>query len=291
MKAELIMDAQADLGEGPCWDDRQGKLYWVDIMAGRVHRYDPQSGRDESRELGQPVGTVAVCESGRLIVALRDGFFLLDFASGELQAIADPEADRPDNRFNDGKCDPAGRFWAGTMSLVGQKRQGSLYCLDPAGSAPRRMVEDVSTSNGLAWSPDHRTMYYIDSPTRQVSAYDYDLATGTLDRPRTVVTIPEGEGVPDGMTIDEEGMLWVAQWDGWCVSRWDPQTGRRIGRVEVPAARVTSCVFGGEDRKQLYITTARTGLKEDQLASQPLAGGVFRVHSEVAGAPTYRYKD
>ncbi|CAG7654411.1 SMP-30/gluconolactonase/LRE family protein [Paenibacillus allorhizosphaerae] len=287
-EAELIIDAKASLGEGPCWDAENGLLYWVDILGHRVHIYDPATNRDRSIDVGQMVSAVVKRASGGFVIAAKNGLYFLDPQTEELILITDPESGIPGNRFNDGKCDPAGRFWAGTMSMSGGKPAGSLYRLDSDGTLIK-MMEGVACSNGLAWSPGRGTMYYIDSPTRQVTAMDYDVSTGRIGNRRAVITLPPGEGVPDGMTTDSEGMLWVAQWGGWKVSRWNPYTGERLETVSVPAAQVTSCAFGGPELNELYITSARTGLSESDLAQQPSAGGVFRWKSKVKGMPAFAY--
>lgn len=285
---ELVVDAKATLGEGPSWDAEKQCLYWVDIEERKVHIYDPRQNADRTIDVPQRVGAVAPRQSGGLVAALHDGIYGLDTENGQVTLLARPPVPSQDVRFNDGKCDAAGRFLAGTMSMSGVPNAGSLYHLD-ASLSLRTLVERVTVSNGLAWSPDNRILYYIDSPTKQVMAYDYDLQTGSLGSPRVVVRIPEGEGVPDGMTADAEGMLWVAQWDGYRVSRWNPHTGERMATIQVPAARVTSCVFGGEGLDELYITTAATGLTEQQRKEQPLAGGLFRIKTGVKGAPTFTF--
>ncbi len=285
---ELILDAKATLGEGAIWDARRGVLYWVDIEAGRLHQFDPANGSDRTFDLGQRLGTVVPRARGGVMLATQHGFAALDLVSGTLTFWADPEAHLPGNRFNDGKCDPRGRFWAGTISLDRQPGAASLYCLEPDGTV-RTMLRGVTNSNGIAWSLSQDTMYYIDTPTRQVTAFDYAPDTGEITHPRAVVTVPPELGKPDGMTIDAEGMLWIALWDGGCVSRWDPRTGRLLERLEVPARRVTSCAFGGEDLGDLYITTARVGLSEQELAEQPGAGGVFRVRPAVRGVPAFEF--
>lgn len=286
---ELIADAQLTLGEGPSWDAENGLLYWVDIEQYRVYTYDPAKGELRHRDVGQYVGAVAPRQGGGLVMALQHGFYTYDPATDTTKLIAEPEAHLPNNRFNDGKCDPAGRFWAGSMSLVGESGTGKLYRLDSDGTATP-MVDGVSCSNGLAWSPDQQTMYYIDTPTMQVVAYTYDIDTGDIRDSRTAVRFERGMGAPDGMTIDAEGMLWIAHWGGWRVSRWNPNTGEKLTEIAVPAAHVTSCVFAGTDLTELYITTARTGLDAAALEQQPQAGGIFRVKTDVKGMPTYSYQ-
>ncbi|HZS04605.1 MAG TPA: SMP-30/gluconolactonase/LRE family protein [Blastocatellia bacterium] len=285
--AELEYQDNALLGEGPVWDWRSQRLFWVDIEGFAVHIWSPALREHGVIHTGQYVGSLAVRKSGGLIVALKSGFAALDPETGEITPVADAESYLPGNRFNDGKCDPAGRFWAGTMALDEKngKGKGTLYCLD-ADLTVQRKVPGVTISNGLAWTSDERTMYYIDSPTQKVIAYDYDKATGDISNPRTAVDVPAKEmGYPDGMTIDGEGMLWVAHWDGGRVCRWNPQTGEELAEIKVPASRPTSCVFGGENFDTLYITSARTRLGEEKLAAQPLAGSVFKCRPGVRGLP------
>jgi sugar lactone lactonase YvrE len=287
-QAELIVDAKVQLGEGPSWDARNRVLYWVDILGKQVHIYDPASKTDRTIDVPGLVGSVVPRASGGLIAALQDGFYSVDLDSGKSAKLAAPAAMHGKIRFNDGKCDAAGRFLAGTMSLVGESKAGELYSLHENLSI-ETLVSPVTTSNGLAWSPDHRVFYYIDTPTKQVVAYDYDLSKGTIANKRVVIQIPDGQGVPDGMTSDTEGMLWVAQWDGFRLSRWNPETGERLLTVQLPAARVTSCVFAGEQMNELYITTASTGLSDQAKAEQPLAGGLFYYKAGVRGMPTYAF--
>lgn len=289
MQAELNLDARALLGEGPIWDARRQVLYWVDISGAKVHAYDPAKVEDRAFDVGQPVGTVVPRRSGGVMVALRDGFAALDTETGALTTIADPEAHLPENRFNDGKCDPAGRFWAGTMRIAEDRAgAGSLYRLDPDLSV-HKMWGNITTANGIAWSLDARTMYYIDTPTMQVVAFEYDLETGAIANPKPVVSTPDGPGFPDGMTIDAEGMLWVAYWDGWRVVRWDPATGKALAVIELPVARVTAPWFGGPNLDELYITSARVGLDQAALAQQPHAGSIFRVQPGVRGLPAFEF--
>jgi len=273
-KLDLVIDSKADLGEGPVWDSEEDVLYWVNITAGEVHIYDPATRSDRVINVGQQVGTVVPRKSGGLALALHHGFAFLDLATEELTMIADPESGLPDCRFNDGKCDPSGRFWAGTYAPDGPRGISSLYRLD-ADLSVHRMLTGISCSNGIAWSLDHRVMYYIDTPTGKVEAFDYDMATGAVADRRTVVHVPPDSGHPDGMTIDAEGMLWVAMWGGWGVVRYDPRTDRTLDHIDVPVAQTSSCAFGGPDLRDLYITTARRNRTEAQLRDEPLAGGLF----------------
>jgi len=261
----------------------------VNIMGNEVHEFRPATGQDRTFDVGQPVGTVVPRRSGGVMVALRDGFAALDTEAGKLTMIADPEAHLPGNRFNDGKCDPAGRFWAGTMRIAeDQKGAGSLYRLDPDLSV-HKMWSNITVANGIAWSHDAKTMYYIDTPTLTVVAFEYNVETGAIANPRPVVHTPDGPGFPDGMTIDAEGMLWVAYWDGWRVVRWDPATGKALAVIELPVARVTAPWFGGPHLDELYITSARIGLSAEAAAKQPHAGSIFVVWPGVTGLPAFEF--
>ncbi|MCB0082528.1 MAG: SMP-30/gluconolactonase/LRE family protein, partial [Caldilineaceae bacterium] len=205
---DLLLDTHALVGEGPLWDEQNQRLYWVDILSNRLYAYDPATGENRTWDVGQHVGTVVLRESGGVMLAVRDGFAAFDLETGELTLIADPEADQSGNRFNDGKCDPAGRFWAGTMAYENQTTQGSLYRLDTDMSV-HKMVSDIGISNGIVWSLDHTTMYYIDSMAYTVRAFDYDNRSGDIANERVVVQVASEMGLPDGMSIDAEGMLWV----------------------------------------------------------------------------------
>ena len=271
-EVELVVDAAATLGEGPIWDARIGRVLWLDIVGKALHRLDPATDVDESVSLPYEAGAIACRASGGYVVACPSGFVSLDSdgreATGGLSVAV--EDDLPSTRMNDGKCDPAGRFWAGTMSVAEEPGAGTLYRLD-ADHRLHTMISAVSISNGLAWSPDGLTMYYIDSPTQCVVSFDFDLATGSLGASRPVVSIPSGEGTPDGMTIDAEGYLWVALWDGGAVRRYAPD-GTLDRVVSLPVPRVTSCVFAGDQLRDLYITTAARGL--NGLAG---AGALYRL--------------
>jgi sugar lactone lactonase YvrE len=289
LKSRLELDARATLGEGPSWDASSGQLIWVDIEGCMLHRYSPQTGEDEARQLDQMIGVAVKRHSGGYVVGLANGFHYYDPDRDSLTPVADPEEDLPDNRFNDGKCDPEGRFWAGTMALSQDEGKGSLYCLHLDGTVEKKL-DSVTISNGLDWSLDERTMYYIDTPTRRVTAFDYHRDSGRIENPRTVIQIPEGMGDPDGMTLDAEGMLWIALWGGSTVGRWNPDNGDLIARIDMPVSQPTSCTFGGADLETLFITSARSGLSEEELESQPQAGGVFSCRPGVRGRPAVEYR-
>lgn len=285
---ELVHAAGAELGEGPAWDAKSATLYWVDILERRVHAY--RGGAHASLQLGATPGCLAPCRDGRLALAARDAdgachFSLLDPENGRLEPLA--AAPEPaGNRFNDGKCDPRGRFLAGTMDVGEQAASGSLYSFD--GARVTRLLEGLRISNGLAWSPEGTTLYHIDTPARQVTAYTYDLESGRIADPRVVVRVPPELGWPDGMASDTAGNLWVALWGGAAVTRWDPQGGALLERLPVPARNVTSVVFGGRDLDELFITSARAGLAPGEPAGEH-AGGLFCARPGVEGVPTFEF--
>jgi len=241
---------RARWGEGAVWWNNA--LYYVDIEAHQVHRYEPATGAEHSWNVGQRVGTVVPRESGGLVIAGDHGLYFLDEASGELTAIADPEPDKPDNRFNDGKCSPDGRFFAGTISLVKKTGDAKLYRLDPDLTL-HEAFGPVTNSNGIVWSKDGKTVYYIDTPRREILAFDYE--DGHLHNLRSVASTEAIDASPDGMTIDSDDRLWVAFCHGACVACYDPATGEEVRRVEIPALETTSCAFGGPELADLYVTT------------------------------------
>ena len=289
MQVELVLDTGSDLGEGAIWNHETGRLYWVDITNEILNIYNPSTGINKEMMTGQMIGTVVPSETGKAIVALRNGIYVMDVSTGSKKLITDPEADIPTNRFNDGKCGPGGRFWAGTMSLEGEPGQGALYRLDGSGVAVK-IIENVSVSNGIVWSHGHTKMYYIDTPTRKVMAYDFDKQSGEIGNGEAVVKIPREMGSPDGMAIDADGNLWIALWGGFAVGCWNPESGELIRKIDVPAKNVTSCAFGGPGLGTLYITTARQGMSEQELKDYPHSGGLFKIRPGVKGVPAYFFK-
>lgn len=278
--AELFYKTELILGEGPHWHAGWNKFLYVDIEGKKVGRIDPVTRIVEERSVGKKVGTVVPANEDKLIIALEDAIAVLDFETGIQQELIQIEADNPDNRSNDGKCDAAGRLWVGTMSMQEELKKGALYCFD--GSLQKKL-SGISISNGICWSKDNKTMYFIDSLDYHIRAYDFELSTGNISNERIIIEIKEPGHTPDGMAIDQEGMLWVAMWGGACVHRYDPVNGLLIGKVNVPALNVTSCAFGGENKQTLIITTARIGLSEDQLEQYPLSGSLFCLDAGIKG--------
>ncbi|MEK6477214.1 SMP-30/gluconolactonase/LRE family protein [Catalinimonas sp. 4WD22] len=287
MEATLLFENTALLGEGPIWNHETQQLYWIDIEKRQLHLYTPETNEDNFFSTGERVGTVVPIESGGALVALENGIHSMDLQDGELTFIANPLEDSI--RFNDGKCDPLGRLWVGSMHLQGKKGAASLYMMDQNQEITQKL-DSVTISNGIIWSLDNSTMYYIDTPTRQVKAFDYDIESGEISSPRVVINVPQENGAPDGMTIDEEGMLWIGHWGGGMVGRYNPETGKMVQKIEVPALNVTACAFGGENLDKLYITTATIGMSEEQMEEYPQAGGLFVAEPGVKGVPADFYR-
>ncbi len=270
----------ASLGEGPCWDAAEATLYWIDVPVGRVHALDA-AGQHRSWDAGQPVGAVALRASGGLVLAAADGFYTLDTGTGAVAPLAGVDHGRPGVRMNDGSCDRAGRFYAGSMAADESPGQGALYRLDPDHSLTR-LMSGIGISNGIGWSPDDRQMYYVDSLDHSLDVFDYDAVTGEVSGRRPVAGIGGGGGaVPDGLTVDAEGGIWVAVWGGGAVLRYGPD-GALTATVELPAAYVTCPTFGGAGLDTMYITTA-AGPGDG-------AGGLFAFQPGVAGLPTNPYR-
>lgn len=290
MQAQLLFKAGAELGEGALWDSEAARLLWLDITGSKVFRFDPATGANEAYDSGSHVGAVVPIAGGGLMLAVKNGFCRMDLPSGRLEMAAAMEMEAPTIRFNDGKCDPAGRFWAGTMAYGGRAGAGNLFCLERDFGVSRK-IKGVSVSNGLGWSPDSTRMYYIDTPTQRVLEFQYDISSGSIQSPRVAVEFPVSQGHPDGMCVDAEGMLWVAMFNGGKVLRLDPSSGIILGEVSVPGVRqTTSCALGGSDLKTLFITTAREHFSPQENESQPLAGSLFSARVSVPGLPTNPFR-
>lgn len=288
---ECVLAAGNVCGEGPVWDVADQALYWVDIPRCRIHRLDWATGKTEQWTVPAAIGCFALRRGGGLVAALRTGIAMLDLATGAAETFADPDAGLPETRFNDGKCDSHGRFWCGSMHDTSdpalRRPIAALYRIDPDRSC-HRMLEGIRTSNGIDWSPDDRTMYYTDTPTLQISAFDFDPETGMIEHRRVFATVPPACGRPDGLAVDQEGYVWSAHFDGWRVTRYAPD-GRVDRIVRLPVQNVTSCAFGGPELDTLFITSATEDLSQAELDRQPLAGGVFAIRPGVRGRPMHRF--
>ena len=280
---ELLLQARAEVGEGPVWDVGRGVLWWVDITAGIVHRYEPRRAVDTPFPVGSAVGSVALRADGSLLLALADRLAVMSADDGQVSDLLGLPASDPSIRCNDGKCDPAGRFWVGRMAFDGSAGQGSLLRVDGDLTITGRF-SGLAIPNGLGWSLDGERMYFLDSMWREIREFEYDVASGAMGDGRSLASFPDDRSVPDGMTVDSEGYLWVAKWGGGCVMRLAPD-GEVVGRLSLPVSQVTSCTFGGDDLGDLYITSATEDFGPADFAREPLAGGLFRCRPGVRGLP------
>jgi D-xylonolactonase len=281
--------AGAQLGEGALWSPQHQALWWVDILGRRLHRWQWPDGARASWNFDEEVSAVAERADGDgLLLALRRGFADFDPASGRLTYLHQPEGEPPGNRFNDGKCDALGRFWAGSMDFDCAATTGALYRFDADGACTRH-DSGFAVTNGPTWSLDGRTMYFNDTVQGQVLAYDFDAGAGRMSNRRPWLRLAARDGVPDGMCTDAAGRVWIAHWGGGCVSCHDPDSAAELCRIALPARQITSCAFGGPDLCTLFVTSAATGLDEAARAAQPLAGALFAVEMDSPGRPAHRF--
>ena len=276
---ERIHAPAAELGEGPVWHD--DALWWVDIHEGTLHRLNPATGDRSSRPTNDSLGAACPCRDGRWLLAQRSGFSFLDWKTGHVTPFA--SIDLPfDQRLNDGKCDPAGRFWAGSMSEPARSHNAFLFKLEPDGCV-KMVLEGISLSNGMAWSSDGGTMFHADSLEQTVTAYDFECAKGTLGKSRVLVRFPESMGCPDGLAIDRDNHLWIAMWGGSSIVRIHGETGEILEKTDLPVTQPSSCCFGGSRLDQLFVTSAYSGMSDLQRQREPLAGSLFRIPASTAG--------
>lgn len=285
IKAECVVREEAIVGESPVWSPSEQTLYWVDITGQKIHRFHPGNGASKTFDLPEPVTALALRAKGGLVLSLRKAFAFFDLESQQLTYLGNPEVDRPDNRFNDAKCDRQGRFWAGTMGAVHWDEPcGALYRLD-ANDSITRLQDEVICANGMGWSPGNRTMYFTESFRYAVFAYDFDAAAGTISNRRVFAEVDRASGgFPDGLTVDAEGHVWSVHNAIGRVVRYTPD-GRIERTIELPVPRPCGCTFGGEGFDTLYITTARETLTPEQLAKYPLSGSLFAATPGVRGLP------
>ncbi|HEV2352629.1 MAG TPA: SMP-30/gluconolactonase/LRE family protein [Puia sp.] len=282
MKASVLYSSRCELGEGPYWHAQRKSCFWVDIEARKIFEYKWLTGVTTVKILPSRVSLVVQDSNDQLILALEGGIAKYDFDTDALDCILDLERELLDHRPNDGKVDPKGRLWLGTMHREFNHGAGSLYSIQ-GNLECRRKLTGITISNGLAWSPDSKRLYYIDSPTQKVQCFRFDAATGQIDFQDDVIHIPTEMGTPDGMAIDADGLLWIAHWGGFGVYRWDTRNGRCVGKIELPVPNVTSCAFGGPDLDHLLITTARQDLSADDLARYPTSGDLYIAKMPVKG--------
>ena len=280
----VVVSSSNLIGESPVWSVAQQALYWVDVEGKLVQRIDPATGDVERWTMPEVTSCIGLRQRGGLVAGTRTGFIFLDTTTGAVTPITHPEADMPGNRFNDGKVDRAGRFWAGTKNIANSSETtGSVYRLDPNLEA-HRIDRGISCVNGIAWAPDNRTMYLCDTWLRCIYAYDFEPAAGVARNRRLFVQLAPEDGYPDGLTVDADGFLWNAHYDGWRITRYAPD-GRIDRIVRMPVQQVTSVMFGGANLRTLFVTSAKLRLAPEARASQPLAGHVFAFEPGVKGLP------
>jgi L-arabinonolactonase len=284
---ECVLPAAALLGESPVWCPLDNVLYWVDIKRPAVHRFHPGTGSSRSWLMKEEVTSIGLRQGGGAILSLRSIVSTFDFLTGKVSKLTAPILQQPNMRFNDGRCDRRGRFWVGSLHEERQPETASLYRIDPNGLYTETL-KGITVSNGIAWSPDSRVLYFADSWTRTIFSFDFDLESGTLHNKKIFVQLPEGAGVPDGATVDAEGFLWSAIFDGGCVTRYAPD-GSVDRVIKMPVQRPTSCAFGGDNLGVLYVTSASMGLTEQQRIDAPLAGGLFAIDAGVKGLSEPRF--
>lgn len=283
-KVEKIVDIGAKLGEGPTWDEKTGTLYWVDIIGKKIIRTNVDNFSSEETSVSGQVGMMCLTEDGKIVCALETGIHILENGSERLLWENPENTADIKNRFNDGKCDPKGRLFVGTIS---KNPSGALYRFDKDG--PVKMISNVSTSNGLDWSPDLKYMYFIDTPSGKLRRFEYDVETGNIHNPIDFIDYTCDNGMFDGMTLDADGCLWIAHWNGYKISKWDPISGKKLEEIEIPTMNVTSCAFGGADMKTLYITTATDSFDKSKPAS-PGSGALYAYQTDVKGRYANRMK-
>ncbi|HIC31487.1 MAG TPA: SMP-30/gluconolactonase/LRE family protein [Flavobacteriaceae bacterium] len=284
--ATLEYKVNSKLGEGALWNYKTQEFYWVDIEGKTLNIYNPKTKTNKVIKTPSRVGTVVPYTKLQAVVALEDGIYKINLENGDLKQISNVESDVTENRFNDGKCDPKGNLWVGSMHLKESLPNANLYKVE-ANGVTTKMVDSVTISNGIVWSKDTKKMYYIDTPSESIKSYDYDIETSTISNEKIAVNIPESLGYPDGMTIDENDTLWVGLWNGNAVAQFDPKTGELISKIEVPAHNVTACAFGGENLDILYITTSTNDMTEEERKKHPLAGSIFKYKPGVKGVTAF----
>lgn len=285
--AELAYPIRAIVGEGSLWDAYNQQLLWVDILDHKIYAFDPKKGSNTGFDIGQEVSTVVTTNSGLWAYSDQNGIGFLDPDTGRITQGPKPEEKNPNVRFNDGKCDPKGTFWAGTMAYDASEGLGTLYEFNSKGEVKPK-IKNTTMSNGLVWSKDCKKFYFIDSLTYEIHQYSYDKGNGDIQYERIAATIDKGIGMPDGMTIDDEDYLWVALFDGGKVIRISPETGETVFEINIPVPKVTSCAFGGYNLNELYITTASYLMEKAQLEKFPLSGSLFKAKVPFIGRLSYK---
>ncbi|HEX8546394.1 MAG TPA: SMP-30/gluconolactonase/LRE family protein [Cytophagaceae bacterium] len=283
ISSQLLVNSLNVLGEGPLWHRHRGTFMWVDIEAKKIFEFNLVSQYLKSWDIGHRVSLIVETQNAdEVVLAVQGGTLLYNLSTSQATPLVDIEKNNEFNRTNDGSIDPLGRLWIGTMALDCKPGAGSLYCISKEGT-PVQGIKETTISNGMVWTKDRKTLYYIDSATYTVKEYQFEIATGQITYLKDVIKVPESLGMPDGMCQDTDGMLWIGVWGGNGVYCYNPLNGQLIAKVDVPAPQITSCTFGGLNNDQLFITTARTGLSDEDLKKYPMSGGVFIANTGATG--------
>ncbi len=281
MQIKCIFEQRNILAESPLWHPHEQALYWIDIPKCELHKLVLNSNQHQSWQMPMEIGCIGLHHKGGLIATLRTGFAHVELPNGKITMLNEPIKNRDDVMFNDGKCDRRGRFWAGTKDVKEEQPLGSIYCL-AKDNVCYEITKGFTVSNGIAWSPDNKIMYLCDSPTGHIYQYDFAANSGTISNQQIFATVPTNAGFPDGLTVDSEGCLWSAHWNGWRITRYQPD-GRIDLIIPMPVPHVTSCCFGGSDLQTLYVTSAGRGLSSAELAQAPQAGYLFAIKTSIRG--------
>jgi L-arabinonolactonase len=283
MEPTNVYPCQNVLGEGPLWNAEEQAIYWVDIEGKKIQRFFPDTKKYEVFEMPIRICLLAFREKGGMICGTENGFYFWETNKQELEFINHPEKGKKEGRFNDGKVDRRGRLWAGTMTSEGAT--SALYQMEKDLSV-QKIIDKVTISNGIGWSPDNRTMYYVDSLRYIIHAFDYDVNSGTISNQHPFVQMSADFGTPDGLTVDSEGYVWCAIYGAWKVVRFDP-TGKIVDEIKMPISQPSSCMFGGKNLDELYITSISAGIKDK--SKEPMAGDLFMVKTETKGLPEPKF--
>lgn len=289
MEVKVLYNGKASLGEGPLWDYRFNELLWVDIESNELNFYNPDNHKHYSYKFDSYISAAVPASGAKYILALQNGLAIFNRVSQNLEYFSDPEKKLPDNRFNDGKCDPQGRFWIGSMDMNVKNSQGALYCVNKKLNVYNK-IQGLTIPNGMAWSSDNQKFYFIDTIDFKVKQFEFNSETGEINNPKYIFEVPKTHGAPDGLTIDKDGMLWIAHYGGANVSRWNPNNGKLLQKVDIPALHVTSCCFGGKKLDTLFVTSARGRLTSEELSQYPLSGSVFSFNPGVEGTKASFFK-
>ena len=290
MQASLLYKSECKLGEGPMWSAKRNSCFWVDIDGKCLYEYNWQTTEVQRWQLEQRPSLIVETKNNDLILGLENGLASFDLQTNILHWLVEVEKNIPANRSNDGGCDVTGRLWMGTMATDSEPHKGSLYCIDKNFTVTKKRG-DLTISNGLTWSLDNKRMYLVDSPTQTVQSFLFDADNANITFEKVVIEIDKQLGTPDGMVIDEEGMLWIAHWGGFGVYRWNPLTGQLLEKIDVPVPQVSCCAFGGENLDHLIITTARENIREEDLKKYPDSGNIFVTKVNVKGVPKFKFNN